>query len=318
MTKYWWVNHKQTFNHEINGGYVWAPKVKRNGRPSHFYDNLRIASPGDIVISFANAAVSYVGLVVDYAISSPKPDSFGNAGEAWLDDGWMLPVSWHAVDVPFKPSLFIDRLPGLLRTKYAPIRAENGHGNQGAYLSEVDRNLLEFVLQTSAPRLDLDALLSNLRSEMHDTAAEIDEIVEQHLLVSKSLSETDKTQLIKARRGQGIFRANVQQHEFACRVTGVQSGFLLIASHIKPWRSCVNSDERLDGNNGLLLTPHVDRLFDRGYITFNNAGCVILSSKIGATNISRLGISENYFEEIPFGLAKRKYLDYHRENVFLG
>jgi len=318
MKKYWWVNHKQTFDHEISGGYVWAPKVKRNGQTSHFYDNLRVASPGDVVISFANAVVSYVGLVIDYAISSPKPDSFGNAGEAWSDDGWMLPVSWYKVDTPFKPSLFINCLPALIRPKYAPIRAQNGHGNQGAYLSEIDQSLLNFVLAHAAPHLDLSKLLSDLKSEMHDAAAEIDEIVEQKLLVSKSLSETDKTQLIKARRGQGVFRANVQQHEHACRVTGVQSGFLLIASHIKPWRSCINSDERLDGNNGLLLTPHVDRLFDRGYITFNNLGGVILSSKIGEINISRLGISESYFEKIPFGLAKQKYLNYHRENVFLG
>jgi hypothetical protein len=31
----------------------------------------------------------------------------------------------------------------------------------------------------------------------------------------------------------------------------------LVASHIKPWRLSDNS-ERLDGNNSLLLSPHVD------------------------------------------------------------
>jgi len=317
MTKYWWVNHKQTFDHEINGNYVWAPKVKRDGRNSHFYDNLRRAAPGDIIISFAHAAVNYIGKVADFALSSPKPDSFGNAGQAWLDDGWMLPVVWHKLENSFKPSLFADALPALLRSKYAPVQA-NGRGNQGAYLSEIDQSLLKFLLGKVATASDLKFLNDYSILELPDIADDIDEIIEQQLLVSQSLSATDKVQIIKARRGQGLFRANVQQQEFACRVTGVASGFLLIASHIKPWRSCLDSNERLDGNNGLLLTPHVDRLFDRGYITFDHAGGLVVSSKIEADNIVRLGISVENFSALPFNYEKQKYLDYHRGNVFLG
>lgn len=317
MTRYWWVNHKQTFEHEINGKYIWAPKVRRDGRSSHFYDNLRHASPGDIILSFAHAAVKYIGRVADFALSTPKPDSFGTAGQAWLDDGWMLPVVWHKLAVPFKPSLFSDALPALLRGKYAPIQV-SGRGNQGAYLSEIDQDLLNFLLEKVASPRDLQFLFEYTSLELPDTADKIDEIIERQLLCSGSLSATDKVQVIKARRGQGLFRENVQRHERACRVTGVESGFLLIASHIKPWRSCVDSGERLDGNNGLLLTPHVDRLFDRGYITFDDAGGMVVSSKIDLNNIVRLGIAERNSESIPFTSEKRKYLDYHRGNVFLG
>lgn len=317
MIKYWWVNHKQTFDHEIDGGYVWAPKLKKNGQPNHFYDNLRRAAPGDVIISFAYAAVNYIGRVADFALSSPKPDSFGNAGQAWLDDGWMLPVIWHKLDSPFKPSLFADSLPALLKAKYAPIQI-TGRGNQGAYLSEIDQHLVDFILDKVASQNDLAALAESLSSELPDTADEIDEIIEQRLLVSELLSATDKVQVIKARRGQGIFRANVQQYEHACRVTGIESGFLLIASHIKPWRSCSSSNERLDGNNGLLLTPHVDRLFDRRYITFDDAGSLVVSSKLDQLNINRLGISEPQFDASPFNFEKRNYLHYHRENVYLG
>src|SRR5256885_17117970 len=28
---YWWVNHKQTFKSEIEGGYIWSPQRKANG-----------------------------------------------------------------------------------------------------------------------------------------------------------------------------------------------------------------------------------------------------------------------------------------------
>lgn len=317
MTQYWWVNHKQTFDHEINGNYVWAPKVKRDGKTNHFYDNLRRAAPGDIIVSFANAAVSYIGKVIDFAISSPKPDSFGSAGEAWSDDGWMLPVVWHKLDKAFKPSLFPDILPNLLRDKYSPIRA-NGHGNQGAYLSEINQRLFDFLIENIGTNLDANFLADDTRMETLDITDKIDENIEKKLLTSNLLSATDKVQIIKARRGQGLFRSNVQQQEFSCRVTGVDSGFLLIASHIKPWRSCSNSTERLDGNNGLLLTPHVDRLFDRGYMTFDHSGGLVFSSKIELDNIVKLGISERTFSETPFSSEKQKYLDYHRGNVFLG
>ena len=317
MIKYWWVNHKQTFDHEIDGGYVWAPKVKKNGRPNHFYDNLRRAAPGDVIVSFANTLVKYIGRVADFAISSPKPDSFGSAGQAWLDDGWRLPIIWFRLDKPFKPSLYADSLSILLRDKYAPIQV-SGRGNQGAYLSEVDQRLVNFIIEKVDSKIDLLDKFENFRADLPDTGDEIDELIEQRLLISELLSATDKVQVIKARRGQGIFRANVQKYEIACRVTGIDAGFLLIASHIKPWRSCSNSQERLDGNNGLLLTPHVDRLFDRGYITFDDIGNFLVSSKIEPTNILRLGISEPKFAAVPFASEKRKYLDYHRENVFLG
>lgn len=317
MTRYWWVNHKQTFDHEIDGRYVWAPKVKKNGKPSHFYDNLRRAAPGDIVVSFANTAVRYIGHVADFALSSPKPDSFGTVGQAWQDDGWMLPVIWHKLDEPFRPSQFADFLPALLRDKYAPIKI-SGKGNQGAYFSEIDQRLVNFVLEKAADKNSLRSILGDFETDLTDLADEIDEIIEQQLLVSELLSESEKFQVIKARRGQGIFRSNVLQHEHACRVTGIESSFLLIASHIKPWRSCSNSNERLDGNNGLLLTPHVDRLFDRGYVTFDDIGALIISSKIDAIDIHRLGILDAKISPLPFISEKQRYLDYHRDNVFLG
>jgi hypothetical protein len=49
----------------------------------------------------------------------------------------------------------------------------------------------------------------------------------------------------------------------------------LVASHCKPWRDSSN-EERLNGENGLLLTPSIDHLFDRGFIGFENNGALII------------------------------------------
>ena len=80
---------------------------------------------------------------------------------------------------------------------------------------------------------------------------------------------TFREQIVRARRGQGVFRANVLLREESCRVTGVSEPRHLKASHIKPWRDATDA-ERLDGANGLLLSPHIDHLFDEGYITFSS------------------------------------------------
>ncbi len=76
--------------------------------------------------------------------------------------------------------------------------------------------------------------------------------------------------------GQGKFRANVQSVERACRVTKVERPEHLVASHTKPWRDSTN-EERLDGENGLLLTPTIDHLFDKGFISFEDKGDLIVS-----------------------------------------
>lgn len=92
----------------------------------------------------------------------------------------------------------------------------------------------------------------------------------------------------------------------------------MIASHIKPWRLCEDSNERLDGANGLLLTPHVDRLFDRGLISFEDDGDVLLSRKLEHIDLDRLGLSGACANGCGvFHPKQSTYLAYHRTNVFL-
>jgi putative restriction endonuclease len=317
MRKYWWVNHKRTVVHEVQGGYLWAPKVKKNGDPSQFYKNMRVASPGDFVLSFANGEVKFVGQVQDFALSSPKPNTFGAAGDSWSDDGWRLPVAWRTLTNPVRPKSFIHQLGPLLPSRYSPMHASSGNGNQAAYLAEISFEAFQIVLEKAGVDLDLAMASPELANIFGDAGEELDAAVERQLEMSKALSETDKIQVIKARRGQGLFRSNVQLREQLCRLTGVSSLYLLVASHIKPWRSCANSFERLDGNNGLLLTPHVDLLFDRGLISFSDEGGLIVSTRMDSEDLLRLGLGRINFPTHPFTTEQRFYLDYHRANVLL-
>jgi hypothetical protein len=118
----------------------------------------------------------------------------------------------------------------------------------------------------------------------------------------------------ESRSGQGEFRANVEQVEGSCRATGVMDRRHLRAIHIKPWASC-SDQERLDGNNGLLLSPHVAHLFERGHVTFADDGRMLVARQLNSTVLKRWGLDRTIASRA-FSAKQRAYLSWHREHVF--
>ena len=70
---FWWVNHKQTYRQETEGGYVWSPKASNDGRRKVTYDNLVRCQASDVVFSYANGKISQIALVEQASITAPKP-----------------------------------------------------------------------------------------------------------------------------------------------------------------------------------------------------------------------------------------------------
>lgn len=313
MSRSWWVNHKATVKHEIGGGYLWSPKREKNAR-SQFYDNMRVADVGELVLSYANGQIGHVGRVAELALDAPKPTEFGTAGDNWAASGWLLPIEWTALPSPVRPREIWDVLAPLMPSKYSPLVASTGGGAQKAYLTEVSELVFEAILKVSGlhdwPEL---SSLSGTTSIIEKIERDQESAIESSL----SLDETQKMDLIQSRRGQGKFRASVAAIETACRVTSVTDPALLVASHIKPWRSCETGTERLDGNNGLLLTPNIDRLFDRGLIAFTDVGDVLISPKLGKDSLRNLGLEDLGERNVGrFSPKQSSYLEYHRASVF--
>ncbi len=329
MPRYWWVNHNQTARQEIEGRYLWSPKTESNGARSQFYANMREASPGDLVLSYSAQAIRYVGRVTDFAFTAPKPEEFGQTGANWSNEGWLLPVFWTELHPPVSPRALIGELGPLLPDRYSPIHPVTGYGNQKAYLAAIDDAVFDTVVAASA--FDEFALARGGENSLtFQVVTEIlDDALEQRIRLDLTLEDTVRRGLVDARRGQGAFRRNVERQERACRLTGITNPTLLIASHIKPWRLCATAQERLDGMNGLLLTPDADLLFDRGFISFENDGEVLISPRADRDDLRRLGfenlVMERFgFSEAPavwrtdsFAPAQSGYLDYHRSQVFV-
>lgn len=335
MPRYWWVNHKQTFRQEIDGTYLWSPKRKSNGARNTFYDNMREAVPGDLVLSFADGLIRHVGRVAEFAFTAPKPEEFGTTGGYWSAVGWLLPVYWVELNTAVRPRDMIATLAPLLPDKYSPINPTNGYGLQSAYLAEIPQAVFDAVIAagTAAGMAAYDdrALLRGGANSLsfRVVSEELDDAVEKRVAADITLDDTTRRSVIQARRGQGRFRDNVHTIERACRLTGITNPTLLIASHIKPWRLCETASERLDGMNGLMLTPDADLLFDRGFVTFHDDGRPEISKRFNRHDLERLGLggtmpgtfgfSDAQVPYVASGLRPDQcaYMDYHRREVFV-
>lgn len=305
--RYWWVNHKQTRHHEVKGDYLWSPKTRADGARNEFYDNMVRAAPGDMVFSFANGQIGAWGVVQAEAYSAPKPTEFGNTGHYWGNEGWLLEVAFIEAPVPISTVAFSEQIGPLLPATYSPIRA-NGHGNQGAYLAAISDDLGVLLIGLIGAGKAVKELLPSL-SEVSVPAVHDIEVVQ----AMKDVSETQKQQLVAARIGQGLFRKRALLMGSQCRVTGVSDKRLLRASHIKPWRDCDNF-ERLDGANGLMLSPHIDALFDQELMTFSNSGTILVSKKLDPDVLHRWSISKPSVET-GFTAEQSAYLALHREKT---
>ena len=131
------------------------------------------------------------------------------------------------------------------------------------------------------------------------------------------IDSTEKETIIIARKGQGRFRSNVLSIMPSCPFTGISLPNLLRASHILPWKDCSSNEQRLDGFNGLSLTPTYDVLFDSGLISFENNGALLVSSRLPDDVISSLNLTPLFIYDIcnTHGL-RNTYLEYHRNNIF--
>ena len=114
QTQYWWVNHKQTYKAELEGGYIWSPKENQNGARNQTYINLTLVRPGDVVISYAGAEIRAIGVAIGAHKEKPKPKAFGQKGQNWSTIGWFVPVEWTAASKAVLPKAHLASIVDLL------------------------------------------------------------------------------------------------------------------------------------------------------------------------------------------------------------
>lgn len=321
--RYWWVNQNQTYRHELAGGYLWSPKRNANGARNPFYETMREVSPGDIVLSFVDTRLAAIGVAQSFCWESPKPLEFGLAGQNWENVGWKVRVHFTELINRVRPKDHMDVLQPLLPAKYSPLQP-SGNGLQSVYLAELPETLAEVLAGLIGAEAQM--VIRGVAMDRADDAAappvgdDLDyweHRLEQRVIADPSIPETDRVAIVRARRGQGLFKDRVLEIERRCRITGVDNLTHLVASHCKPWRDA-NNEERLNGENGLLLTPSIDHLFDRGFIGFEDTGRLIISPVAHKTSLRRMGVDTDGVVNVGgFTSGQRAFLDYHRTSVLL-
>ena len=122
----------------------------------------------------------------------------------------------------------------------------------------------------------------------------------------------------RAREGQGKYREQLLEQCRFCPFTMISDERLLIASHIKPWAAS-SEVEKVDPNNGFMLSPLYDKLFDRGFITFTEKRHVILSEFISPYTWKQIGLQNDAFiKALPMDDKRKEYLKFHQQSVFKG
>ncbi len=310
LQRHWWVNHRRSDRAEVDGSYLWLPNKTGNGSRTASHQNMTRLGPGDIVFSCTAGAIDAIGVVLERARSAPMVADFEVAGASTpVEDGWLVPVRFVALAEPLRPRDHMAAIKPLLPQRQSPLRV-SGEANSRVQLTELAtpmaallRRLLTRQVEDCEERIGI---------ELDGKLAE--DAIEEQLWQRPDIAPAERRQLISARVGQGIFRERVEQTETACRVTGILDRRYLRATHIKPWKDA-DDREKIDGLNGLLLSPHIHHLFERGHISFADEGTLLISRHLNPYVRSAWGL-ERPVPARAFAPQQRAYLNYHRTRVF--
>jgi hypothetical protein len=205
----------------------------------------------------------------------------------WNRTGWKINVEYHLPENEVKLKSIFDKIKDDLPSIYSPF-THDGQGNQG-YLFELPDKVGKYMLRV----MGLDDL-AGLGISEQDAAEIINSAksIEQDL----NLTGSEREQMVKVRVGQGRFKELLIDMYGKCNLCGVDQREFLIGSHIKPWRDYTDT-EKVDKNNGLLLCPHHDALFDKGFISFNEEGLIMISNELEQSSKILLNVQDDFFHK---------------------
>ncbi len=306
--QYWWVNQSRAVARGLMGDYLWAAQAS-SGSAAESARCIQAIQPGELIFAYADGALSGIGLALRAASAATRPPELAATGKAGNPSGWHLPVRFFELAVPLHPKPHMGLLRPVLPEAHSPMRA-TGARNPLVYLAAIPDAMATALRQLLAGQLeDIEAQIkAAVVSELAD------DWVESSIRRRTDLQPADKQQLIRARRGLGLFRASLEKIESACRVTGLLDRRHLRACHIKPW-SVSEDPEKIDGANGVLLSPHVAHLFARGYISFSDQGDLLASRHLNPAILTAWSLRLP-MKVGPFLPRQCVYLEYHRNRIF--
>ncbi|SDN62531.1 HNH endonuclease [Bacillus sp. OK048] len=301
---YFLVFQNKSYKEERNGGYLWAPQKNNTGQTFHHWTDMKMIKKEDIVFNSYNGNLVSVLIAKENCTEHERPTGLDQL-DLWEKDGWLVNAEYIDLKAPITYKDYMEDILKLQDNKYAPFN-KSGRGNTG-YLFRVSEELANFLFEiierTNGVSRERFQIENNLKEE-------IIKQIENDLDSAIILDKTEKETIIKSRIGHSAFKKALLVIEKKCRICGVTDERFLVASHIKPWSES-NNLERLDVNNGLLLCPNHDALFDKRYISFDETGQVMIKKSLDDTTKILLNINETM--RIGMNERQQNYMKWHRE-----
>lgn len=224
---------------------------------------------------------------------------FGGIAKKTSGD-YVTRMKFLAHDYPLDETLTKEKIEEILRQEDLKRKERTVYTSKKS-LSDFRAGLNKFLafINSDYRKRIADSIISEIKAVEND----------------KTIKVTEKDSIVKSRIGQGIFRKELIEYWHGCAISQCPLTWMLIASHIKPWRDADNQ-ERLDAYNGLLLLPNYDKLFDLGYISFNQKGKIMYSRLLDKLDRETIGLTKD-LHLVKFEEQHLKYLKYHNENCFL-
>lgn len=296
---FYWVNCGSFYKEVSELKFLWAPAYVINNKGkktiSAGWESVREVKKGDIIFCHKRGAILSIAIALKDAYFSKRPEN--RVFNERKDEGYKIDVDLEEFEVPISTEEFKEQFISLYNNRCNPkVFTEKKQATQ-QYMAFIPDGAGALILEC-----------------LGDASIRIHEKLEL-LNVSNDISKskpTFKQALIKARVGQGQFRnAVLNLWESTCPITKINKPELLVASHIVSWQLS-NNEEKLDQFNGFPLSPDVDKLFDKGFISFSDAGEIIQHQSIKDTDILRkLGIDKA--NKIDLKEGNIPYLKRHRE-----
>lgn len=303
---YYWVNIGSSQEEVEKYNFLWAPEygIDKNGNKfvTASWKPVPKVKSGDVIICHSNKHVVYLAQATSNAYPHQRPDT--RTYDKWKPEGFKIDVDLIVLSQPINNAEFkdeiIDRFNSLCVPKLFNSRRQVGEN----YMVSIPEAVADLVLSAVGEAASKIKRL-NLNSEG---------AAKKKKRKRKADVEREKQTIVNARVGQGQFRRDVLDiWSNTCPVTNISTPGLLIASHIVSW-ALSNDEEKIDGYNGLPLSPNADKLFDKGLISFSDSGQLLVSPSLAISTLNALGINEQTKIE---GLTKEHtyYLGRHR-NIF--
>lgn len=187
-----YVVQSKTYKEERTGGYVWTPKVARNGARIPGYTTMTQIRKGDTILNHCNGSIISICIAATDCYDSPKPAAFtAGVSGGWHTDGYKVEVDYLDVN----PIKINDHSKWIAAHHNAGgVFDVKGAASQGKYMNHLHNEYAIYLL-TELKKKQTDAKILGvlddaLNSVIEDKESEYDDFEKDAInkLVEKSAS----------------------------------------------------------------------------------------------------------------------------------